>query len=130
MQKRSRSLTLPASAAIAGVLVAAGWLLAREPSPLQRCSLPDGSVLKLEAVTYGRQHRFVGGSWWRRLLTPLLPAPLKGIVAGDDPAELKTDSDTIVFWVSRTGQVPTPAGLSRAVIFDEKGHELDIGVPP
>jgi len=129
MKSRGRSAGLPAAAAIVSMLLIVGWLLAREPSPLQRCSLPDGSVLTLEAVTYGRQHRFVGGPWWRRLLTPLLPAPLKGIIAGTPPAEYHSDSETIVFWVSRSGQVRAPAGRSRAVIFDEEGHELDVGVP-
>lgn len=92
--------------------------------------LPDGSVLKLEAVTYDRQHHFVSGPWWRRLLVRLLPMSLRGLVSQAAPVDRATDSNTLVFWISRAGPTRAPVSFSRAVVFDEHGRDLGVGVPP
>src|SRR5438128_1859986 len=128
MNMRGRSPTVPAAAAAILLAVATFGALSLEPSARWVCRLPDGSELKLEAVTYGRQHRFVGGRWWRRLLMPLVPSSLQSLLGGAPPVDRTTDSDTIVFWVSRTGPKWPTGSLSRAVVFDENGHELDLGV--
>jgi hypothetical protein len=48
---------------------------ARSRRQVQR--LPDGSRLRLEAVTYGKEHRIALGSWWQKAIFPFLPASLK-----------------------------------------------------
>ena len=40
------------------ILLATVWALTQEPPPLASCRLPDGTVLRLEAVTCGPIHRF------------------------------------------------------------------------
>src|SRR4051794_2820498 len=73
---KSRQLLTAASAA--ALLVALGavlWLGTRQPSA-SSCRLPDGSVLTLEAITYGPQE-VVRGSGLQRLLYAVLPAQTK-----------------------------------------------------
>jgi hypothetical protein len=63
------------AAALALAVVGVVWALLQEPC-VQRQRLPDGTVLLLKAVTYGKQARFVEGAWWQRLL-PSLPPELE-----------------------------------------------------
>src|SRR5207237_8801811 len=53
VDEHRRFLTLAGLVALVGVLVGAIWVLGAEPPPLGVCRLPDGSVLRLEAVTVG-----------------------------------------------------------------------------
>jgi hypothetical protein len=75
-------LILPAAIGLLTILLAAIWALAQEPAPLASCRLPDGSVLRLEAVTVGKQHRFVSGKRWQRMVARLLPAGMTGGLRG------------------------------------------------
>src|SRR5205809_8126814 len=73
-QTRHPGLTLLALSALIVILVVAVWALFREPPPLRVSRLPDGTVLRLEAITRRPQHRIVLGRPWLRLLaTPLPP---------------------------------------------------------
>jgi hypothetical protein len=80
-------LTMMAAAALVGG--------ARGRTALSR-RLPDGTMLRLDAVTYGRQHSYEPGffrlSRWRSWL-PFLPwSPV---------FEERTEDDALVFWMSR-----------------------------
>jgi hypothetical protein len=117
------------AAVFAAILIASVCALCQVPAAMQVCQLPDGSILKLEAVSYGRQHHFVSGPWWRRLLVRLLPPSLRGLVSQATPVDRAIDSNTLIFWISRDGPTRAPVSFSRAVVFDERGRELDVSVP-
>ena len=73
MRVSPRLLTLTMAVVFtAFLLMLIGWLL-QEPRPLQVRQLPDGTVLRLEAVTHGPHQRFVRGRNWQRLLAPRAP---------------------------------------------------------
>src|SRR6266511_3888821 len=87
------------------LLVGVGALVGGNRKPERR--LPDSSLLTLEAVTYGKEHRFVHGSWWQKLLAPVLPASIKNQLRVDT---LTSDSpDTLVLWTRRRGATPGQA---------------------
>ena len=72
-------------------------------APRQQRTLPDGSILILESVTYGRNHNFYfDGSWWARLRRSL-PRPLRNIAPG--PMNMTSTGtrrpNGIVLWISR-----------------------------
>ena len=83
------------------ILLAAAWALTREPPPLASCRLPDGTDIRLEAVTHGPVHRFKNGPYWQRLLAR---APLHSLraLAGDPVGEIRgATPDSLVFWTTR-----------------------------
>src|SRR5438046_378296 len=72
--RRSKRLLGLSLAALAVVLGGAFWLMvaALSDPPPQRLRLPDGSIVTLEAVTYGKQ-KVLRGAWWRKLYYWILP---------------------------------------------------------
>lgn len=74
------------------LVVLCGTLWFRRP-PVQTCRLPDGTVLSLDAVTYGTQHRapLPPNLWWRQML-PFLNHRR--------PISLRTTKPTLVLWLS------------------------------
>src|SRR5437588_5851870 len=126
----------------AGVLTAllclfVGWLF-QEPAPLQTRPLPDGTVLRLEAVTYGDQHRYVKGRYWQRFLAPVLPPALQQLSGATvytyrivSPKNVRP----LVFWISRSPRSSSFYFLMPRAALDEHGSELDgvalpFGLPP
>lgn len=90
-------------AALAAVLVAAGLVISRQgaaqPVRANSAVLPDGSVVRLEAVTYGKQHRWGpekdAVAWLRgRLRWP----PGQRV---PDTVEETTTRDAAMFWITR-----------------------------
>src|SRR5438067_976257 len=67
--------------ALALALGAAACLGFQEPSG-PRQVLPDGTVVELCAVTYGKHHEFFAGNWWQRTVGRLLAedGPIIGVV--------------------------------------------------
>ena len=90
-------------AGLAALLVVLGIAMSRrgtaEPAPTDTAVLPDGSVVRLEAVTYGKQHRWEpekdpfawlpGWLWW-------LPGQRLARFM-----EVTTVRDSAVFWITR-----------------------------
>src|SRR5687767_15085467 len=71
------------------------WILGEDPrAPRQR--LPDGTVLTLEGVTYGKQHSRPAGAWWKELAGKIRPAPRGSLSTGPFQEE------RLVFWFSRS----------------------------
>jgi hypothetical protein len=121
-----RFLTRLSAGAIFAILVATLWGLSREPPPLQVQRLPDGSVLRLEAVTTGTGRRVVLGRYWQRLLVMALPSARRLI--GDAVLELPTSrTGDVVFWTSAPLPAPGPPSSLGAVFFDEHGCEFPAG---
>jgi hypothetical protein len=111
-----------------GVAVAAGRARARA----QR--LPDGSILSLEAVTYGQQHQIVRGTWWQKLLNPILTNPARNQFAMMFPRYQSAGSDTLGIWTLR--DIPSrnrlrgslPSWEARGVVFDDMGNAAETTV--
>jgi hypothetical protein len=115
-----RSLILPAAALVAAMV----WALSREPPLLGECRLPDGTVLRLEAVTVGPQHCLVRGRYWQRLLAPLLPPSLRGRSGATICTYQGAAPGSVVFWTTwETSSRFTD--WERAVAFDEHGSQVE-----
>lgn len=96
-------------------LIPCPFALSQYPPPLGTRRLPDGSVISLEAVTYGTTHQFFHGTWGQRIAHALLPAAwadrLGGAVLTHD-----TRSPQLVCWLRRSG--PSGAGIAWRI----RGH--------
>jgi sugar lactone lactonase YvrE len=118
-----RGLLAAGGAAVALFAVLAGLLLtatAQKPLNLDR-RMADGTILRLEAVTYGRQHHFETGRFRLGWLRNLFP-PLGGLIG---PAyNTSTGQDALVFWISRrdvAGRSLNCDWWSHTVAIDEHG---------
>ena len=98
----------------------------------QQLRLPDGTVVTLDAVTYGTKHRapLRPGQWWRNML-PFLNHP--------HYAPLQTSRPSLVFWLSNRQcgkQKPLwepvisfccGPPLYHVDVSDERGHHVRLG---
>ena len=84
----------------------------------QKVTFSDGTTMTLKAVTYGTQHRYLGGGWRQRLLS-LLPRKLAGKLASQQ-GTLTMGGPSIAFWFEKVGTGPT-TGDPRLVFFDASG---------
>jgi hypothetical protein len=86
--------------------------------------------MTLEAVTYGREHRYVHGKWWQKGLYPVLPAGMKAQLLVDS---YTSDSpNTLVFWTLRRAAVPgqplpQPFWRTRVLSVDDRGRAAETG---
>jgi hypothetical protein len=110
MRITARSVLRSATIVTVAVLLATAWALTQEPLPLASYRLPDGSVLRLEAITRGPTHEFKEGPYWQRLLARL-PVPSLQKFAGDPIQKIEGSPDSLVFWASRSGSSPFPEDL-------------------
>src|SRR5437870_10604409 len=93
------------------ILLTTVWALTREPPPLASCRLPDGAVLRLEAVTCGPIHRFKSGPYWQRLLART-PFPYLRTLAGDPMHEIRGSTlDSLMFWLSHAPESHTMSNM-------------------
>jgi len=129
MRKRTgRWLWLVTTAIGMTVAVGIGLLGFGTGRPSQ--ALPDGSLLTLEAVTYGKQHRYIHGKWWQKALYPVLPSSIKAQLPVDS---VTSDSpDTLVFWTLRREAVtgrPLAQPFWRPHVFsvDDQGRVAETG---
>jgi hypothetical protein len=120
MRINPRSIMWGAMGPTVAVLAATVWILLREPPPLQVCRLADGSEIRLEAVTVGPRHWFLGGSRWQRLVGQRVQPPQAGRYTGAP--------DSLMFWISGSALLQM-RGQPSAVIYDEHGCSLGPGWP-
>jgi hypothetical protein len=129
LSKRGRGSVWLAVAGVGAVLAAGlGALFWGPAEPISR--LPDGSLLTLEAVTYGQDHRCVHGNRWQRLFYPILPAGIKSQL--EISAYRSAEPNTLVFWTDRRAAVPgqplpRPYWNTRVLSFDEHGCASETG---
>lgn len=81
----------------------------------------DGTTMTLKAVTYGTQHRYLGGGWQQRLLS-LLPRKIASKLASQQGV-LTMGRPSVAFWFERVGTGPT-TGDPRLVLYDASGHGI------
>src|SRR5713226_4513999 len=100
MSKRLRWLVLLTAASLVAVgLLGLGGLVSRSRARVQR--LPDGTLLSLEAVTYGQEHHIVRGTWWQTLLNPLLTNEARNRLGMMFPQYQSASANTLVLWTLR-----------------------------
>jgi hypothetical protein len=121
-----------------GLLIALGvvvvfvlWLVWFWPrtgvmAPKQRVTLPNGSVLTLEAVTYGRQHEFTfDTATWQSRVRQAAPGFLKRFFRGGGMTMTTTEPNGLVIWVSFldavTGQYGNPGSTYNLELVDGHG---------
>src|SRR5262249_53132269 len=112
--------------AIAAILMGVFWALNQEP-PVPSRRLADGSLLRLEDVTFGTEQRVARRRWWQRILAPVMPQDLQGRAV----SSLSTpDSDQLVIHISRVG-APIPSGSNfghgYGEIYDPHGCRIGDG---
>jgi hypothetical protein len=124
-KRRGWSIVALSLAALLAILAAGFGALSRKPPPLQVQRLPDGTPLSLVGVTYGRTHRFVRGTWFQKLLHPIVP----GLVGGEE-GDLTFSTDTLCLWLTRPARASGLSQEFRATAFDEQGCEVETGGLP
>jgi hypothetical protein len=120
----ARPLILPAIVLTAVILAATVWALSREPPLLGIGRLPDGTELRLEAVTVGPRHCLIRGRYWQRLLAPLLPPSLRGQSGATVCTYRGGRPGAVVFWTTWDRSSPA-TDWDRAVAFNEGGEETE-----
>ncbi|HTE20475.1 MAG TPA: hypothetical protein VK689_19080 [Armatimonadota bacterium] len=121
MRKNPRLLILLSTLLLILALGAGVWLLLADPNA-QRQRLADGTILKLEGVTYGRQHALSVGAPWQKLLSPVLPARFQPrLVPGRTFGE-----DRIVCWFSES---PSYNERARRPGFDWMAYHMSQPAP-
>jgi hypothetical protein len=128
MRSFPRLLVWSSVALLVGILAATVWFMAQEPPPLAVARLPNGSELRLEAVTFGERHQYASGPRWRRLLAAMGPAGRRSSQGAVDPLTRNTGPGMLMLWTSRAGGVWS-LNQERFVIVDEHGCEFDRGEP-
>ncbi len=78
----------------------------------------DGTTMTLHDVTYGTEHRYLGGGWRQRLLS-LLPRALAAKFRSRQGV-LTTARPSVTFWFERRGNGP-PNGYPALVLCDADG---------
>ncbi len=90
-------------------------------------TLPDGTVLTLEHVSFGKQHYYDGRRWWERWL-PRLPAlwqrTLRIAPSSASPAMTRsTTNETLVLWFHmRWGSASNPPPWYEVEVLDENAQ--------
>lgn len=130
MRLAPRSLFWSSVALLVGVLVAAVGFLGQEPPPLAVARLPNGTELRLEAVTYGPKHSFVRGRYWQRLLAPILSPEWQRRIGAAVFTYRSPNPPALVFWTSGSGAVALPWAYTPAGAIDEHGCDLTSPIYP
>jgi hypothetical protein len=110
------------------VLLALGVALMKGP-PKQRRRLPDGTVVTLEGVTFGKgAHHLVLGNPVQRWLGSVLPlgaVRLLGITVANSATPMYStveEPDRVVFWLTWSGETAERFPCSWAAVFNERGE--------
>ena len=121
---RSRLVGAIAAALLIGILVYAVWELSRERR-IQPQRLPDGSVVSLVAVTYGRQHSCTVGSGWQRLANSLFPN--RKLWGGRSFYQVTPQDRLMAWWRFELPQGPTWNPPFYTACSDEHGCQFGKG---
>ncbi len=123
---KKRLLILFGLLAVMVLLLALFWPRPGDVGPKPRATLPDGSIVTLESVTYGTQHEFMfdDGNWQSRIRRAL-PRFLRRFFRGGNSTMTSTGPNGLVLWVTHydpaTGRYATPASIYNLEVADEHG---------
>ncbi len=125
MKLSARSMGVGISCVLLASLLAFGawWLSNSNSNPA--FTVPSGAVVTLRKVTYGKEHRFVCGKLWQRMVS-WLPQKWLGRWGGQVVTHSSTN-DTLVAWLVWTGK---PDQLMRYVpgyvVEDDQGRRVQV----
>jgi hypothetical protein len=119
---RSVWLIIVLSFALTATVLVAGFWEATQALFSQRRWLPGGTVLSLEAVTYGERHRFVYRDWWQKLLYPILPPSFRQRSGCPVQSLSSTAPNALVLWILTRGK-PLDFRRTTWVVSDDHGEE-------
>lgn len=128
MSRGERQLAALFAAGLCGFVAFGWWQGRRAQAFAQRQTLPDGSVVELRAVTFGKAHRCVYGAFWQRFLRKIVPAPIAGRIRGVEIVQ-DTPKEALVFWIAHQ-QLHGNFFWDRttlAVAINERGAEGEFG---
>jgi hypothetical protein len=120
-----RSLTISAVAALLLIALIA-FILLRDDDGITRNTFEDGSVLILRKVSYGKNHRMTGGTWWQRVAGPFVPAAMAK--KWKIPVAISTNTDPVLMvWVEHRTDASTNRGTTfypGLALQDDSGTEF------
>lgn len=93
-----------------------------KPRATQVATLPDGSTLRLESVSYGLNH-FRPGAWWHPLARRL-PAPWQSKLKVDTGAAMSTTEPSLGVWLGWDKSAASTHGWWDFGLVDEHGVEV------
>lgn len=106
------------------------WVFSRS-TPVPQIVLANGTVLRVEALTYGTNHVFTTESEWKRRIRALLPQKLRGLLGPEAYRnELNQAEEELVIWISQYDPIkdaylmPT---FDECEIIAENGQRFRIG---
>lgn len=110
------------------LLAGAAWIWFSDPGTREQ-TLPDGSIVRLRAVTHGTRHRVVSGNLWQRTVGRLLPETW-ALHLGSQILSHTNDVPVTVVWIDYEDQGSTrrPTGGYRAtptIVSDGEGTEFE-----
>ena len=115
-------------AVLAAVVGGAVWLV-HQPQKPSAARLPDGTIVKLGSVSYGKRHRFVTGNTWQRMVGRVLPDKLaEKIGAGVHAFSTSADEMVVFVELSHQGRTRAPRGGYSAMpmtVSDDLGNEFE-----
>ncbi|MDB6032751.1 MAG: hypothetical protein JWM16_3089 [Verrucomicrobiales bacterium] len=82
------------------VLILLVLILHKEPA-IPQGKLADGTVLRIEKLTYGTNHVFAKGSPITAKLRQALPGPLRGMFGSPKTASTSTEKPELVIWFAQ-----------------------------
>jgi hypothetical protein len=106
---------------IASVLLLAFILSRPSPARLDAATLPDGTQIIIQAVTYGTNHHFVHGSKILSRVKTYLPGFISRWLPGQFAALSKTSQETLILWYSAY----QPATKKYASVSVDELHVID-----
>ena len=110
---------------VMAVVIGGVWMLVRQ-TLVQRQVLPDGTVVALKGVTFGRQHRLATGTLWQQLAGRLLPSDLARRFGIPVLTYVTTNDSLMVWWEQTTQSGVRTANFAVPVvaIADDQGNEF------
>jgi hypothetical protein len=114
------------------VALASGWMFIRSrktTSTQPKFTMPDGTRVQLERVTFGTNHTFPGGLPFLSGLRRFVPSPLRRWFGPPISASFNTTDEILVLWYNRynsaTDTYPAPM-LDTFRVIDEHGCVFQI----
>src|SRR4051794_15251945 len=124
MRMHARSLLWSSVLLVAAMLTAVVWTLTLPVPPLRECRLPDGTVVRLEAISMGPEHRLVRGRYWQRLLAPVLTGALATYGPSVTTWRLPTPNAAVLWLTWKANSSLTD--WTRATAVGDSGEEVEL----
>jgi hypothetical protein len=108
------------------LVLLAAWLLTRPRKQVEVWTLPDGSVISLAGVTYGKNHEIRYDNRWQDYLSPVIPSNLRAKLGARVASHMPASSNAVVIWLWRDNSARNPINPEMPIYLttvDENGLE-------